>query len=887
MADKLRYKCFCLLPLLLLFMIQEQCCMSSSSRSPWPAQAAEGQAPSSGTSQDRGSRYTSPVLRASSAATQNSSQVSSTATEDRGGDGAMLSQRSRSWASSSARAQAGSLGAPLPSRHLLESGGSSARAHVRSLVALLPSRRLLESRGSGSSPAMPLSSEFSDRVREGPSFTPPPYIPWPIPEDRHPSEQRSPFLSPNVQGKDFFLQAAAAYYDYCGNMCEKGKPSYGTRPECKRCFCDKICFIFRDCCPNMYVNVSHPVGSSHVSHALRCSPASFGNRYSHKYVMQTRCPNVTQTSLKLQCESSDTSHWKMTQPFTSLDTFYTYKNRYCAHCHSDAANLRPWKLELNVRNSATLVNATTPQELYEAALKDEDNELDYKYPDSVEKHVRECLKGNVISTCNVTGRWPTYDVSVDRACRLFNVPIMGLWGESYYSNPFCYLCNSYDTWTKMLNTYLSTVVSKGDVALLMLVDFTDDDDDDDGDERSTRDEQASRCSEHQFYDLLTESCRAVQCPPGKQPSPSMTCASFPLVTNMYGHELCLYSDVTAREMDRLTELMDHESLSDEVSGFFYRNLADVEYNSLFPEDEGKPREESDVVLVWVSRSCLFLSLVFLLVSLVIYSLLSSLRTVAGLNNLLLIVVLIGAQLLLLVVSSDLGMAGWLCQVVAVLTHYLWLAVLFAQNACTFHMFYTLSFPLLSHAAMASPATLTRKYFTYVLLTSALFVGVTLIWQWAAEGDSGYGGSKCFLLRAVVHGVMFGLPLACTVCVNLVMFLVTLWRLRSVQRVSSTRGHRSSLVLYTKLSVFTGLTWLLGFLALGTGSVLLLYLFAMFQGCQGLFIFLAFLANTHVMGMLRDRLRGVDTTPTTSSGITTRTKESDHVQLREAQKLTHI
>ncbi|KAL8558112.1 hypothetical protein ACOMHN_055567 [Nucella lapillus] len=833
--------------------------MSSSSRSPWPAQAAEGHASSSGTSQDRGSRYTSPVLRASSAATQNSSQVSSSATEDRGGDGAMLSQRSRSWASSSARAQAGSLGAPLPSR------------------------RLLESRGSGSSPAMPLSSEFSDRVREGPPFTPPPSTPWPIPEDRHPSEQRSPFLSPNVQGKDFFLQASAAYYDYCGKMCEEGKPSYGTRLECKRCFCDKICFIFRDCCPNMYVNVSHPVGSSPVSLALRCSPASFGNRYSHKYVMQTRCPNVTQTSLKLQCESSDTSHWKITQPVTSLDTFYTYKNRYCAHCHSDAANLRPWKLKLNVRNSATLVNATTPQELYEAALKDEDNELDYKYPDSVEKHVRECLKGNVISTCNVTGLWSTYDVSVDRACRLFNVPVKGVWEDNYYSNPFCYFCNSHDTWTKMLNNFEPPMWSERDAAIFMLLDFTDDD----GEERSTRDEQASRCSDHQFYDLLTESCRAAQCPPGKQPSPSMTCASFPLVTNLYGHELCLYSDVTAREMDRLTELMDHESLSDEVSGFFYRNLADVEYNSLFPEDEGKPREESDVVLVWVSRSCLFLSVVFLLVSLVIYSLLSSLRTAAGLNNLLLIVVLIGAQLLLLVVSSDLGMAGWLCQVVAVLTHYLWLAVLFAQNACTFHMFYTLSFPLLSHAAMASPATLTRKYFTYVLLTSALFVGVTLIWQWAAEGDSGYGGSKCFLLRAVVHGVMFGLPLACTVCVNLVMFLVTLWRLRSVQRVSSTRGHRSSLVLYTKLSVFTGLTWLLGFLVLGTGSVLLLYLFAVFQGCQGLFIFLAFLANTRVMGMLRDRLRGVDTAPTTSLGRTTRTKDSDHVQLNVALEVTSI
>ena len=270
-----------------------------------------------------------------------------------------------------------------------------------------------------------------------------------------------------------------------------------------------------------------------------------------------------------------------------------------------------------------------------------------------------------------------------------------------------------------------------------------------------------------------------------------------------------------------------------------------------------------LVLYWVSLLSTVVSLVFLFISIVIYCLLSSLRNVAGINNLVLSIAMFGAQLFLQV-GADVPMADWLCQVTGVMTHFSWLVVMLAQNVCTFHMFYTLSFPLVSHASMANPGSMTKKYVTYVLVTSATFVVATLFWQLLAGGGggggggggSGYGGPRCYITTALVRIVMFALPLACTVLANLAMFIFTIVRLRAInQHVKSTRSNRISLLLYTKLSVFTGLTWLLGFMASLLESEPLAYLFAVFQGCQGLFVFLAFLANKRVLALLRERVRG--------------------------------
>lgn len=267
----------------------------------------------------------------------------------------------------------------------------------------------------------------------------------------------------------------------------------------------------------------------------------------------------------------------------------------------------------------------------------------------------------------------------------------------------------------------------------------------------------------------------------------------------------------------------------------------------------------DFPLEIISHVAMAISLAALFISLIIYCSLPSLRTIAGINNMTLIIALFWAQIFL-EVGTGVKMTDWLCQAVGVATHFLWLCVTFAQNVCSFHMFYTLAFPLQSHTTVLRHTSTVRKYVFYIIFTSVAFVVGTLAWQMATEGDTGYGGQNCYLRRSLVRLVSFGLPLALTVIVNVTMYVITVIRLRYTTHVESSGSSKVSLLTYTKLSVLTGVTWLLGILASFLTWNVLAYIFAILQGSQGLFVFLAFMANKRVVTMLRSEIRQM-----TSSG----------------------
>nr|KAG5707811.1 hypothetical protein BaRGS_015971 [Batillaria attramentaria] len=272
-----------------------------------------------------------------------------------------------------------------------------------------------------------------------------------------------------------------------------------------------------------------------------------------------------------------------------------------------------------------------------------------------------------------------------------------------------------------------------------------------------------------------------------------------------------------------------------------------QYGGVVAQQAEVDKNRDDVLLI-VDRVFVAVSLFFLVVSFVLYCLLPGLRSIAGINNMVLIVSLFCAQAFLHV-GSYVPLNDWLCQAVGVATHFLWLCVVFAQNTCMFHMFYTLSFPLRSHAANTKVRAMVTRYVVYVLTASFVFVLAGLVWQFVSEGNSGYGGNGCFIRKSIVRISTFAVPLGLTVVANVAMFVFTIARLRALPSVSSTHSNRISMLLYTKLSVFTGVTWLFGFLATGLGSVEFSYVFVVLQDCQGLFVFLAFFANKRVLAMV--------------------------------------
>ena len=261
------------------------------------------------------------------------------------------------------------------------------------------------------------------------------------------SNNASPFTSNSeIENEaEFWKQTAAAYYDFCRKTCIP-LDNLNSWRNCLPCGCDGACAVYGDCCPDVYAKLGHQPLSGWRNGSVRCSRTSFGSTVTLDYVMMTQCPADADRSLTLKCESMVTSHWNLTRPVTDIESFVTYKNRYCALCHS-AARIQPWEVKIAVVNPATVIGITSRTELYRAVISDVDNEVFYTCPSSFADHARKCSLEPLTSHCNVTGEWANYDGNVERACLLLTAPIKHQFKG--YKNPFCYLCNTWKSWTEV------------------------------------------------------------------------------------------------------------------------------------------------------------------------------------------------------------------------------------------------------------------------------------------------------------------------------------------------------------------------------------------------------------------------------------------------------
>ena len=273
----------------------------------------------------------------------------------------------------------------------------------------------------------------------------------------------SPF-SGNVSGEEFWRQVGEAYRQFCSVRAQR----------CHPCYRDQLCQVYRDCCPDVYVTSGYHPPEDFLPGTVRCVRTTFGSRQVlpndrdpddirsrvYGYTMVTRCPPGSDAALTSQCESQDTSRWKLTQPVTDMSTLVTYKNRYCAHCHSAGHNLTAWRSAIYVTRADDVTDVTSPAELYRLAVTsdDDDTEVVFFNPPSVAEGVRRCWQGwgwvekegTGYDSCNETGTWTYYDPHVQRACNAFTaqVQVNSTWFLTY-SNLFCFLCNTDKSWTQV------------------------------------------------------------------------------------------------------------------------------------------------------------------------------------------------------------------------------------------------------------------------------------------------------------------------------------------------------------------------------------------------------------------------------------------------------
>lgn len=260
----------------------------------------------------------------------------------------------------------------------------------------------------------------------------------------------------------------------------------------------------------------------------------------------------------------------------------------------------------------------------------------------------------------------------------------------------------------------------------------------------------------------------------------------------------------------------------------------------------RPDPEASEAEIIVSIIFTVLSLVCLLLTFITYCLFKTLRGIPGKNNMNLTITLFAAQLLYLVGSGKTETKG-LCEAMGIFIHYLWLSVFCAMAVCSFHMFRV--FTTLRNREDSSERR--RKFLQYCVfiygVPATLVVATLVVHIILSEGSSiGYGGSQCYLSSGAAIGIAFGIPVAVTVLVNLVFFILTIKPIRNRPKVDKNKQDEHHVLVYIKLSSLTGITWILGFVAFAIQWQALRYLFIIVNASQGVFLFISFVCNCRVV-----------------------------------------
>ncbi|ESO93108.1 hypothetical protein LOTGIDRAFT_58438, partial [Lottia gigantea] len=110
----------------------------------------------------------------------------------------------------------------------------------------------------------------------------------------------------------------------------------------------------------------------------------------------------------------------------------------------------------------------------------------------------------------------------------------------------------------------------------------------------------------------------------------------------------------------------------------------------------------------------------------------------------------------------------------------------------------------------------------------------------------YGKGVCtWMFNSIGIIVAFYVPVCISLLVNIVSFIITLCGIErssissTVTNLENHRPHRQRCLIYTKLSFIMGLTWIFGIVGAIVHNEILWYVFIIFNGLQGFFIFLSF------------------------------------------------
>ncbi|KAG1669293.1 G-protein coupled receptor Mth2 [Nymphon striatum] len=270
----------------------------------------------------------------------------------------------------------------------------------------------------------------------------------------------------------------------------------------------------------------------------------------------------------------------------------------------------------------------------------------------------------------------------------------------------------------------------------------------------------------------------------------------------------------------------------------------------------------------LSHVCLSISILCLIVHIALYAIVPKLRNLPGQNLLCLSGSLLLGQLLFLFgVDNNEHHLGCVC--IGSILHFFLLSYFFWMNVMAIDICYT--FRSNSYRPNAGRKRFIQ-YSCYAWLIPLGIVVLGAIFDHVEEFElssfrPGYGNGLCWINHKKALIVLFIVPVAIIMILNISMFSLTAYHIKQSHEASKKaikRSEKTRYILYIKLSIIMGLTWLFAFLAALVESEVTWYLFIIFNGLQGAFIFIAFSCKKKVFKLAVETVSGKSFSDSNSS-----------------------
>ena len=638
------------------------------------------------------------------------------------------------------------------------------------------------------------------------------------------------------------------------------------------CRCDEQCTLFGDCCAVSQYRHNTTLEFDCVSTSV------VDERRDTGYWMIASCPESQVFSEIIRgladlCEAPSLSN----PPISDNKTGLVYRNKYCAQCHGVPEKEQiPWRSQWRCNNAIQDAFGKRNATIDIAQLLDSCVLLYYTQPSSLRRlpHLPRTCDKTVVYTCQPP---PGTDTStaeyrtLRELCRseLVDIRITESSSTTLYKNEFCALCSTFGQELQILcplephvalgaftpppsNTFAlflditgsgKVVIASEDIVVTSTV------------------EQS--CGEGQVFDLFSNVCREALCLPGYTYN-GTSCLPVDANCTLIALNATEYQAINAElvyliALDQNVSVQGYTSEGNPlVCTNFTSNFTTMVNITITRTLYGYP--PAFAILSYFGLSVDVVAAAILLFT---YAVFAEMRTFYGklFMNFVLVLLLEDLTFLLGSALHAVSLEDVVCQVVAILLHYLFLArfvwmSLLSLNVAR-HFYHAMKF-IVSEERESWPYLI--LYMAAGWLSPLLVLIVTVPVNYAIPGAVGYGvDGLCWMNQTLAIIASFIVPLVICILFTTGTFvfvctiLVKLHWSNMKKDIKHKTGSRNCRVLVAVFCI-TGVMWSFGFLALIDSALSWAwYLFIIFNTTQAVFLTLAYVCTAKVLRLYRRTL----------------------------------